>query len=199
MIYGNIKNVTIDNFDFFGKAGGRKLMEIRLNMSRQSWIWDQYLPENMKWNLFNMGQETKKPRNFETKTPRRQETKKPWNHEAKKLRNQEAKKPTNRETKKLVPLSLNIQAGTCSHPCTQRGGCRLQVAGVGVGMLSGAGNSLTYLKVKTSWFLGFLVFGFLVSWFQGFLLSWCLGFSVSKFLGFLTSQIRKSIRIFERY
>ncbi len=35
-----------------------------------------------------------------------------------------------------------------------------------------------------SWFLGFLVCGFLVSRFQSLLVSWFLGFLVSKFLGF---------------
>ena len=48
-----------------------------------------------------------------------------------------------------------------------------QGAGVGVGMLRGAGDSLE----QVNWFrgflvFGFLVFGFLVSWFQNFLVSW---------------------------
>ena len=63
--------------------------------SRKSWIWDQYLPGNMKLNVGNMGSisinkhgmdswifgtselwnfETKTPRNFDTKKPRNQET-----------------------------------------------------------------------------------------------------------------------------
>ena len=41
-------------------------------------------------------------------------------------------------------------------------------AGVGVGMLRGAGDSLTW-KQKVSWFLGFLLVCFLVSKFAGFL------------------------------
>ena len=62
-----------------------------------------------------------------------------------------------------------------------------QGAGVGVGMLRGGGDSLT-------WWGGFLVVGLLVSWFRGvkdscffcsclgFLVSWCF---VSWFLGLL--------------
>ena len=38
-------------------------------------------------------------------------------------------------------------------------------AGVGVGMLKGAGDSLTW---KVYWFLGFWFIGFKVSWFQSF-------------------------------
>ena len=46
----------------------------------KSWIWDQYLPENMQWNSGNMRSlelwdfETLKPINFETKTPRSQKS-----------------------------------------------------------------------------------------------------------------------------
>ena len=35
---------------------------------------------------------------------------------------------------------------------------------------------------------GFLVVGFLISWFLGFKVSWFRGFLVSKFLGFLVSN-----------
>ena len=31
------------------------MMKIRLVNSWKSWIWDQYLPESMKWNFGNMG------------------------------------------------------------------------------------------------------------------------------------------------
>ena len=52
------------------------------------------------------------------------------------------------------------------------------------------------LLEKASWFRGFLVFGFLVSWFQSVLVSWSLfvskilGFVVSKILGFLVSDFK---------
>ena len=68
-------------------------------------------------------------------------------------------------------------------------------AGVGVGMLRGAGDSLTRKGLLVSWclvswfllpwFLGFLVFGFKDYWFLGFLVSKFLAF---KFLGFLASR-----------
>ena len=47
----NLKVMAIHNFDLlaiFGKGGQRKMMKIRLKKSPKSWIWDQYLPENMK-------------------------------------------------------------------------------------------------------------------------------------------------------
>ena len=69
----------------------------------KSWMWDQYIPDNMKlifgdmgssnlWkcetkNLWNQNSETNKPRNFETKNL--------WNQETKKLRNQETEKLRN--------------------------------------------------------------------------------------------------------
>ena len=31
------------------------MMKIRLRISRKTWIWDQYPPEDMKWNCGNMG------------------------------------------------------------------------------------------------------------------------------------------------
>ena len=52
-------------------------------------------------------------------------------------------------------------------------------AGVGVGMLRGAGDSLTCLR--GAWFLVLLFLGFKVCWFLGFLVSKFLSFLVSKF------------------
>ena len=47
---------TLWNFLFgsFGKDGRQKMMTIRLNRSPESWIWVQYLPENMEWFLWNI-------------------------------------------------------------------------------------------------------------------------------------------------
>ena len=68
---------------------------------------------------------------------------------------------------------------------------------VGVAMLRGAGDSLTwkswflgvwFLGFLVSWFLEFLVSWFLVSWFLGVLVSKFLGFWVSEFLGFLVPR-----------
>ena len=56
-------------------------------------------------------------------------------------------------------------------------------AGVGVGMLRGAGD-FPYLNILVSWFLVFLVSWFAASW---FLASWFLGSLVSNFLGFKAS------------
>ena len=36
-------------FDISRKDGHRQMMKIRLTKSQKSWIWDQYLPENMTW------------------------------------------------------------------------------------------------------------------------------------------------------
>ena len=36
-------------FDIFRKDGHRTMMKIRRRTSWTSWIWDQYLRENMKW------------------------------------------------------------------------------------------------------------------------------------------------------
>ena len=75
-IYGNINTLEIENC--------RTILKIRLTKCWTSWIWDQYLPENMKWNFGNMGSlklgnfETKKPRSQETLKPRNQTTSKPW-------------------------------------------------------------------------------------------------------------------------
>ena len=74
-------------------------MKTRFKKSWKSWVWDQYIPEDMKWHFGNMGalnletkklwnQETSKPIHFETK---KQQTKKPNN-----------KKPTNQVNKELL-------------------------------------------------------------------------------------------------
>ena len=85
-------NITIsefDKFEHFGEDAARKMMKTRLNKSWKSWIWDQDLPENMKWFF---GNNTKKLRNQEPKKLRNQETKKLRDRETQKLRNQETKK-----------------------------------------------------------------------------------------------------------
>ena len=70
-------------------------------------------------------------------------------------------------------------------------------ADVGVGMLRGAGDSLTWKSLLVYWFQSFLVsdlwvsgfLGFLVSWFLSFLVSWFQRVLVLKFLGFKESKI----------
>ena len=75
----NLQMRAIQDFKMFGNGGRREIMKILLRNSWKSRIWDQDLPENMKWIVGNMGslklwnQEIKKPRNFETKKPRKQE------------------------------------------------------------------------------------------------------------------------------
>ena len=91
--------------------GRRKIMKVCLKKPWKSWIWNQYLPEDMTWKFGNIGilrrwnfgtleprnqepwnQVTLKPRNFET---RNLETEKLWNQETKKLWKQETNKPIN--------------------------------------------------------------------------------------------------------
>ena len=96
LILGNPKLWSV------GNDRRRQIMNIRLKnscKSCKSWIWDQHLPENMKWqfgkslklwhqetnNLWH--QETKK---LTTKKPLSQETKKPRNNNSEKPRNQES-------------------------------------------------------------------------------------------------------------
>ena len=55
---------------------------IRLIRSWKYWIWDQYLPENLKWAFGkSLKFETKKPRNFETNKTLKCWTKKPRNQD----------------------------------------------------------------------------------------------------------------------
>ena len=44
----NLGFFELHNRGIFRKGGHRKMMKIRLKKSQKSWIWDQYLPENMK-------------------------------------------------------------------------------------------------------------------------------------------------------
>ena len=43
--------LEFQKFDNFRKGGHRIMMKIRLTTSWESWIWDQYLPENKKWQF----------------------------------------------------------------------------------------------------------------------------------------------------
>ena len=54
------------NFVGFGKDGRRTKTPIRSIRYWKSWIWEQYLPENMKWKLGT----SLKPRNQVTSKPR---------------------------------------------------------------------------------------------------------------------------------
>ena len=85
----NLETLEIEDFDHFRKDGQRKMMKACLIKSRKSWIWDQYLPENMKWKF---GKFLK---------PRNQEINKPLNQTNK---NQETNKP---KTKIKTPRNLN--------------------------------------------------------------------------------------------
>ena len=55
----------IHNFENVRKDGDRNMMKIRLTPSWKSWIWNQYLPENVNGNLVIelRNQETKQLRN----------------------------------------------------------------------------------------------------------------------------------------
>ena len=68
-------------------------------------------------------------------------------------------------------------------------------AGVGVGMLMGARDSLTsrWKRFLGFWFC-FSVSWFLSSWFQGFVISWFQSFLVSCF-----QRFKKTFNVFERY
>ena len=91
IIFTNIKISEIENVVIFRKDGHRQILESRLRNSWTSWIWDQYLPESMKWKIGKFC----KPINHETK---HRETKKPRNQETKRPRDQETKKPRNQDT-----------------------------------------------------------------------------------------------------
>ena len=56
--FKNLKNSKIKTFRWtrFGTDAPRKMMEIRLNNSWKSWIWDQYLSNNTKWKFGNIDQ-----------------------------------------------------------------------------------------------------------------------------------------------
>ena len=67
----------------FGKGGRRTISSIRSIKSWNYWIWDQSLPEIMKWNFdksLNLwSQETLKPRSQQSLKPRNFLTRKPRN------------------------------------------------------------------------------------------------------------------------
>ena len=48
IIFGNLRIMKNQLFDIFRKDGHRNMMKIRPRISGKSWIWDQYLSENMK-------------------------------------------------------------------------------------------------------------------------------------------------------
>ena len=52
-IFGNLNMLEIELFANDGKDACRTILEIRLTNSRKSRIWDQYLPENVKWQVNN--------------------------------------------------------------------------------------------------------------------------------------------------
>ena len=53
MIWGNIKISWLQVFEQMEKAGPT-IMTICLINSWRSWIWDQYLPESMKWTFLKI-------------------------------------------------------------------------------------------------------------------------------------------------
>ena len=83
------------------KHGHREIMKSRLQVVWNSWIWDQYLPENMQWKCGNMGLICSNKTWKDCLNLWSFETLKIWNSETKKQRNQGTKKPRNPETKKL--------------------------------------------------------------------------------------------------
>ena len=61
LIFINLGILETHHFVNFGKGGHRTIPTIRQIKSRKSWIWDRYLPENMKWKFGKF----LKPRNHE--------------------------------------------------------------------------------------------------------------------------------------
>ena len=53
-IFANLENLEIHIALQLWKDGRRQISKIRLIKSWKSWIWDQYLPRNMKWTFGNM-------------------------------------------------------------------------------------------------------------------------------------------------
>ena len=51
---GNLEISEIENLEFW-KRRGQNNPEDPSNMFRKYWIWNQDLPENMKWIFVNMG------------------------------------------------------------------------------------------------------------------------------------------------
>ena len=100
LILINLKVLDIQHFDFFRKDGRWKSRSPNITISWKSWIWDQYIPANMKWHFGNMGSVCSKTinefwidelwnfLNFETLKLRNVETKKLWSQETKKPRSQ---------------------------------------------------------------------------------------------------------------
>ena len=54
ILLGNLEILWIESFICFGKDRGRQIPKIRLFFGKP-WIWDKYLPNNMKWKFGNMG------------------------------------------------------------------------------------------------------------------------------------------------
>ena len=50
IIFITLKMLGIQIFEIVGKDGRQNIPPIRLIKSWKSWMWDQDLPENMKWN-----------------------------------------------------------------------------------------------------------------------------------------------------
>ena len=107
IILRNLKMLKIKNVDNFQKDGHRTIMKTRLIKSRKSWIWDQYLPENMRWTFGNF----LKPRSQGTKKARHQETK---------TQKPKTKKPRNRlyfqERESPAPLIIPTPTPASDHP-----------------------------------------------------------------------------------
>ena len=72
LFVGKFQNVGKPFLKICGKDGGWKIPTIRPTNSWKSWIQDQYLPENMRWEFGK----SLEPRSFEIKQLYDQETKK---------------------------------------------------------------------------------------------------------------------------
>ena len=55
IMFINLIMLDFNSFWFLRKRRAPEIMKIRVIISWKSWIWDKYLPENMKWIFGNMG------------------------------------------------------------------------------------------------------------------------------------------------
>ena len=113
ILFVEISNCWKSKMILFGRDGRRELSTIRLINSWRSWIWEQYLPEDMKWKIGDLGWISSDHIKWFSKLWKF-ETLELWNQETLKPRNQETKRPRNQETK-----NPPTHQHTDSHPCTR--------------------------------------------------------------------------------
>ena len=108
---GNFKIIGNRQIWKNGKDTCQETPTIRVRILWNSGIWDQYLPEKMKWNVGNMGSVASQNIKwvfwiYDFLEHRNLETMKPRNQETETLRNLESKKRRNQGTNALLHFSL---------------------------------------------------------------------------------------------